>query len=212
MEQTQVVKEETQAAKTQEVESQETPKGETDLDAVMKRLEMLEGSNERLESESKKWKSRYKELESTNEEAKRERLEQEGKWQELLELEKNKNMQAAKSMQELKRQALDKELGVQVARYAKDAIDLNDVVYAVKTMGEGIVEIDPDNMTISGVQDAIALIREKKAHFFDQGRPPGQVSSRPMSQVPQKKSLAEMTMAEKNALLKEVFKPPQTKN
>lgn len=172
------------------------------LETLSQRLQELESSKERLESESKKWKSRYKELESTNEEAQSRRLEEEGKYQELLELEKNKAHTYSKQMQDLKKKALQKELRIEVSRYARDAFDLEDVVNSLPI---DLLEIDEDNMSVKGVAEAVAKVKESKHWLFDNKKVPTTMAARPENGVPSPKTLAEMSNTEKQNLLKSLI-------
>jgi hypothetical protein len=180
-----------------QAQSKQTEPSMTDL---MARLERLESSKERLENESKKWKSRYKELEQDNQSAMQKRLEEEGKYQELLELERQKRTELETQVMQTKKTALQKELRAQVANLAKDAFDIEDVV---KNLDHSLIEIDEEKFTINGLNEAVAKVKESKSYLFERPGVPGQMTGRPNNKAPQKKQLHELTKAEKDALLRE---------
>lgn len=195
--QTESAKAEGQQDNTEE-QAKATTEGESlDPNKLLERLEALESSKERLETESKKWKERYKELETENEAARQKRLEEEGKYQELLEMEKKKHATLQEQIDKTKKTALQKELLTQIARYAPNAHDFEDVY---KNMPYEMLDLDEEDMTFKNVQDAVNQVKENKPYLFATDKLPGSMSSRPDGK-PKAKDLNTMKPEEKQRML-----------
>lgn len=147
------------------------------MDDLMKRMEMLERTNERLLEESKGYKNRYRELRDGVEEEKKKQLEQQENWKELLDIEKNKTHSLQENLHNTKKQVLKEKLHYEVARHAKDAFDVNDVIAALP---RDMVNINDETLEVSGVADAVSLLKEKKPYFFEGKKSSGQPSMRPI--------------------------------
>lgn len=182
---------------TQE-QPQETEAVELDAKKLSEELESLKSQNERLLAESKKYKQRAQSVETQQEKLQREALEKEGKFQELLEMEKSNNQKVSEQMMQIKRSALQKEIKAEVARYAKDAFDVEDII---KNLDSSLLEVDEDSLTVKGIDKAVAVVRENKKYLFSNPNIPSFVNSRPNDKI-EKKSLSDMSKEEKQKLLK----------
>ena len=170
---------------------------------LAQKVEQLEASKNRILEESKEWKSKAQTLKSEKEAAERERLEQSGEVEKLLEIERNRSHELAQAKAQMEKAALKKELHFQAARFAGDAYDVSDVI---KSLPQELLSLDKENLSVQGVQDAVTKLRESKPYLFKKTAASGMADSRPASQVPQKKNYHELTQAEKDAELIELFK------
>ena len=166
---------------------------------VLVRVKELEASKARVESESRKWKEKFQRLSSEREESDKEKAKKEGNYQEVLEQEKSKLMD---QMGQIKKSALKKELRAEVSKYARDAYDIDDIV---KSLDSSLLEIDEEELSIKGIQEAVSKVREAKQYLFNSKQVPGYVSSKPESKAPPHKTLAEMNSKEKQNILKSLL-------
>jgi len=176
---------------------------QVDVNELVAKLEKLESTNARLLEESKTYKNRYESTQKEKEESERARLEEEGKIQELLDLEKSTSLQLKDQLQTLKKETLRKSLNFEAAKYAGDAYDVDDII---KSLPTDVIKMDEDALTFEGVQDAVTKLRETKPYLFKSEINTGMVDGRPTSGVPQEKTYAEMSEQEKDASLIEALK------
>ena len=175
------------------VESQE-PVQEVNVEQLMARMEKLESTNERLLSESKTNKSKYQTLKSEVETKEHDDLTKNQKWEELLEIQKNKSFELEEKNKTIRQDVLRKEINFQVARYAKDAYDVDDVI---SSLPKDMLNIDYENLEINGVKEAIELVRESKKHLFNTGVRSHGMTSEPPAEYKEKEkelSLAELLL------------------
>lgn len=178
----------------QEVETnvEETP-AEVDLNALAETVEKLKGTNDRLLAESKDWKAKYQGLRLERENIEKKELEDKESWKELLEKEKNERFQIEENFKNLKKTTLKKQLQFEVARHASDAHNLDTVL---NTLPTDLLQIDEDNLSISGVKECIDSLRKDHGYLFKQESSPAMVNKRP-STMPTSKSIGEMNKNEK---------------
>lgn len=123
----------------------------------------LKSTNERLLNESKDHAGKYRTLRdevSTKEKAD---LEQNEQWKELLDKEKNSHFELGEKYKGLRKQTLQKSLEFEIAGLAKDAFDVRDVI---NSMPLDEVNIDEDNLTFGGLEEAVKKVRESKEYLF----------------------------------------------
>ena len=104
-------------------------------------VKSLMATNERLVHEHKKYKSRAEEVESSLEDMEKQKLQEAGKTEELLELEKNKSHEATLKAKKFEREAKKRALQLEVASRARDAHDVMDVV---KNLNPELISYDDD--------------------------------------------------------------------
>jgi len=168
-------------------------------DDLAERLSKLESTNERLLTESKSWKQKAQELKRQEEDEKEQRVKQSTDKAEYVDHLEAKVKSLTEENEQTNRAVAKTSLKSVVARLAKDAYDVDDIVGHLQLSN---LEYDADNREWSGVQDEILKIRESKNYLFErkgtttmtQG-----INNKPMTSEPVK--FADMSKAEQNALL-----------
>jgi hypothetical protein len=183
------------------VENQEQT---VDIEALMKRVEQLESSNNRLLDESKSWKEKYQSERSVREKDTEKKLTENEQWKELVEIEKNKRFELESKVKDLTTLSMQKDLKYKVASLAKDAHNVEDVVAAVSR--SGMLELDKDSGTIRGIEEAYNKVREEKPYYFDLAKKSGMSAGKPDTMIPKEKSLEEKIAENPNEILASVLK------
>lgn len=165
------------------VENQEQT---VDIEALMKRVEQLESSNNRLLDESKSWKEKYQSERSVREKDTEKKLTENEQWKELVEIEKNKRFELESKVKDLTTLSMQKDLKYKVASLAKDAHNVEDVVAAVSR--SGMLELDKDSGTIRGIEEAYNRVREEKPYYFDLAKKSGMSAGKPDTMIPKARS------------------------
>lgn len=192
---------------SQEVDNEKDEKPEVvDVENLKKMVNEIKSKNERLENESKSYKQKFYSLREEIEKKEKAKLEETGSVKELLELEKNEKFQWKKQAEEYKRAILKKDLEFQVASYAKDAVDINDII---KILPTDLISVDEEKGSINGVKEAVNYLREKKPVYFSSKPNTGMVSGRP-SYSPENNDFESLSASDKDMLFKksleEMFK------
>lgn len=175
-----------------------------DVEALAKKVEQLESSNSRLLDESKTWKEKYQGVKSEREKDTEAKLTENEQWKELLDLERNKVHELSAENKSLKTRGMQTDLRYKVASLAKDAHDVEDVVTAVAK--SGMLSMDAENGSISGIEEAYNKIREEKPHFFNTAKKSGMSMGSPDNMIPKEKSAEEIIAEDPNAALAEALK------
>jgi hypothetical protein len=183
----------------QEQTSQE-PVTNPENEALLKELEQLRSSNARLLAESKENKAKYKNVLQEKEEEKRRQAEEQGNHAELAESLKNELHKTKAELESERKANLAKELRYEVAKHAKGARDVEDIIDNIGKVAGGIIQIDEDSRSFNGVADAVAKVRETKPYLFDSKPVSGMVDGRPAADVPREKTFDELTSTEKDEL------------
>ena len=170
----------------QQTESVEETKPQVSVEELMAKVEALESTNARLLEESKKNKSAAQTLKQQQEQIEREKKEKEGDYKTLLEQTEAKQRQIEKS-------ALTNLIKYEVSKFASDARDMDDIIALLPSQH---LEIDRENMKVSGVDLAVKALRESKAHLFKVCESIGQETSRPVSTPPKEKTLDDLSLGE----------------
>jgi len=165
-------------------------------------LDRIKATNERLLSESKDYKNKYSSLKSSVENETKKKLEDEKDWKSLLDKERDSNSQLNENLMKMKKQTLRKALDFEVAKYAKDAFDIEDVI---ASLDKDSVKIDEENLSIIGVEEAVNALRAKKNYLFNSNKKPAMVDDRPGFTKPEKKPIEELTINESLATLKDLM-------
>jgi predicted RNase H-like nuclease (RuvC/YqgF family) len=181
-------------------ESQENANA-VSVEDLSKRLELLERTNDRLLNENKKYKSGYQELKSSIQEEKKAQLVEQENWKELLDIEKKRAHDLESKLQATKKNVLKERLHFEVARHAKDAFDIQDVINAIP---KDMISIDEESLSVEGVSDAIMYVKEKKGYLFDNKVKSGQPSGRP-SAVTGKVSYDQLSKQEQDELFRKAL-------
>lgn len=180
----------------------EEPKEEVvDVAAIKAEVDKLKSTNERLLAESKDYKTKYSALKTTVEEKTKEKLEKDEDWKSLLEQERDAKSNLANEMLKLKKQTLRKTLDFEVARYAKDAYEVEDII---NSLDKDSIKIDEENLSITGVEEAINNLRNKKSYLFKKEVKAPMVEDRPGFNNPVKKT-GKQTITESLTSLKQLM-------
>jgi len=156
-------------------------------------LANLKGSNERLIGENSKYKSRAQEVETKLTEAQKLKLEDEGKLQERLDLEKKERQTIESKFNEQKNVVLTEKLKAGLAIACPDAHPKSiDLMLNVKEHRD-LLKIDEDNLTVAGVNDFVGKLRETHNFFFTSEKlpetetrtPSGDTLDKPLSEAEQ---------------------------
>lgn len=127
-------------------------------------------SRQRIEEESKKYKTRAQEAESKLTEAEKKKLEESGNLQELLAKEREENSKLSKRLNETTSNVIREKLRSEVAKVAKDAHDV-DMILKV-TDHKGLLKIDEEGMKIEGINDFVGKVRETHSYLFSKKEMP----------------------------------------
>jgi hypothetical protein len=161
----------------------EQPKETVELDAAALKAEVekLSATNARLLAESKDNKSKYVSLKSAVEAETKAKLEKDEDWKSLLEQERTSKETLAADLLKVKKQTLKKSLDFETAKYAKDAYEIDDIINA---LDKNAIKIDEESLSISGVEEAINVLRNKKPYLFNTAKKPTMVDERPGLNMP----------------------------
>jgi hypothetical protein len=147
------------------VESQEQSQA-VDVEALMARIEKLESTNTRLLDESKTNKGKYQNLRNEVDTKQKTALEESENWKELLEIEKNKAFELQENNKKIKQNVLKQKLNFEVARHAKNAFDVTDVI---NSLDKNLLSIDEESLEIGGIKEAVESVMNVKPHLFNTG-------------------------------------------
>ncbi len=166
------------------------------------KLNQLASSNERLLKESKDWKAKYNGVKEEVTSTKKEELEREGKLSELLELERNKSHEIQQQVAKMKRDNMKAALKYEVAKHAKDAHNIDDIV---RNIDIDMIDYNEDNNSFANVDMAVDAVRKDRTYLFLGKSAPSMPSDRPSANVPVEKSLEEQISENPNAVLKQAL-------
>ena len=186
---------------TQKPEGEE--KGTIDVEALAKKLERLESSNQRLLEESKSWKAKYQGVKSEVEQQQTEQMQEANDFKGLYEKAMQKAQTLEETLKEEKRSALESTLKYEVAKNAKDAEDTDIVLAALKMKKKDMLGYDREQGVWKGVSEAIEDLRITNPGLFRHEKP-GMESGRPQK-VPEK-TVDELISENPSAVLSEVLK------
>jgi len=172
-----------------------------DVEALVAKVEQLEQTNNRILDESKTYKEKYRQLRDGVQKEKAVKLEEGENWKELLDIEKNKTHGLEESLNKYKKTSIKKDLQFQVAKHANNAFDVEDVI---RSLPQDLISIDDENLTVQGVDEAVARVKEHKPYLFNSTTKHGMVNSRPESK-PKDKTLDERINENPNEMLKEAL-------
>ena len=178
-------------------------KGTIDVEALAKKLERLESSNQRLLEESKSWKAKYQGIRSEVEERESEQMKEANDFKGLYQKAMEKAQSLEEALKEEKRGALESTLKYEVAKNARDAEDTDLVLAALKMKKKDMLGYDREQGVWKGVDEAIEDLRVTNPGLFVKEKP-GMESGRPQK-VPEK-TVDELIDENPSAVLNEVLK------
>lgn len=153
-----------------------------DVAEVMKRLEQLQGSYDRVLEESKSNKSKAQEYRSKFEEAEKKKLEDSGDIAKLLDMERKTREEKEKEVKSLKNSILHQKIRESVSRHAGDVHDL-DILVNLPELAPFLKSAIREDLTIddSLVKDGVNKAKESKPFVFKHTQKAGVDSTRPNS-------------------------------
>ncbi len=172
---------------------------QTQMKALSVQNSKLETTNERLLTESKTNKTKWQLLRDEQETAENAKLTDQEDWKTLATKLKGEKKAENEKFQALKAKTLRKTLDFEVARWAKDAHSVDDIIHSLPST---MIDINEETFMIEGVQEAVNFLRDEKPYLFNKTTVPGTVNNRPATEKPKQKQLSEMTIDEKVELLK----------
>ena len=141
-----------------------------ELELNAERAKNLEASKSRLEDENSKMKKRAQDAEGKITEAEKAKLEEEGKFNDLLLLERKKSSELEDKLLSRTKSVLNEKVRVEVAKHAKDAHDI-DMLLRVKEHKD-LLKINEDELTVEGVENFVTKARETHSFLFGSKRMP----------------------------------------
>jgi len=166
------------------------------------RMERLESSNSRLLEESKAWKNKYQNVKSEAEERETLAMQESNDFKGLYEKAQNELAEMKQAQAEVKRDNLKSSLRYEVAKGAKDSLDVDMLVNYVA--GSEFIAYDQEAKQWKGIDDAIGAARKEKSFLFDRERV-GMANGRPSDQPPKEKSARERLADDPKAVLNELL-------
>lgn len=176
-----------------------------DVKGLISRLDQLEKSNARILDESKMWKSKYQSVRTEVEQKEKEVLEQNNDFKGLYERTLAQVNELKGQVTSLTEDKYGTALKYEVAKYGKDAEDMEILEAAVKTKKRDLVGIDKETGQWRGVDLAVEELRKSHPGLFSQ-MTPGHESGRPNAIVPQEKTLDERINEDPSGFLRESLK------
>lgn len=190
----------------QEVATKPSNDETNDIESLKSQIEQLESTKQRLLAESNKYKTRKSEVEELREQLesyKKKELETKGDWQKRLEMEQEQRLKLQNELEGQKKKILQSNVFNEVANYAKDAYDVNDLL----AQREFAQMIEVDEETLEPVKESVHAfvdsLKEKKKYLFKGNKVASMADSKPSIDKPQPKSLKQMTAQERAEYLKQ---------
>lgn len=135
-----------------------------ELDDERAKAKALTTRNDRLEDESKKNKTRAQTAEDKILEGDKAKLEEQGKLEELLAVEREENKKLNTKLITRTSSVLKEKLRAEVANEAKDAHNVDRILGV--TEHKDLLSINEDDLTVSGVKEFVSKVRESDPYLF----------------------------------------------
>lgn len=135
-----------------------------ELEEVRNQLDKLQGTNERLLGESKKYKSDYRTLISQRDESEKVELEKKEQWKDLLDREKATRLELEEENREMRSRNINKSYALEIAKHAHDANNISHVSAILeKSFTTDMVD---DNDDVKGVAALVDELRKDSPTLF----------------------------------------------
>jgi hypothetical protein len=167
-------------------EMRDKPVVNPELEAIMAKIKKMEDSNARLLEESRGYKARYQSLKENVENSEKAKLTENEQWKELLEIERNKSSEFQNKLKETNRMVLQKELALKVSTLCNDAYNVQDII---NNLPKDLINIDEENLSISGLEEAVNVVRQSRQYLFNTEKKSGMTSQRPVLDTSPEKDL-----------------------
>jgi len=153
-----------QSSQTTEQESGQT-NNNLSIEDLQKEIEKERNYRIKAIEESKHNAEKYKKLRDEIAKKEEEELAKSKNFEELLEREKQKNEEIFSKYNDLQKNTLRKSLMLEVAKYATDAHDINDVI---NNLNKDNIKMDADNFMFEGLEEEINRLKKEKWFLFKQ--------------------------------------------
>jgi len=142
------------------------------------KADALEANKTRLEEEAKKFKERAQSAEGKLSKAEEEKLQAEGKTQELLDKEKLRAKELEDKLNSTRKATLQEKLRSEVSKFAKDAHDV-DMIIRVQEH-KALLKLDEENLAIQGVEEFVNAVKGTHDYLFGKkAMPEGEGGGKP---------------------------------
>ena len=179
------------------------PQTEINVEELKGRMDKLESYNDKLLSETKQWRQKFKSLRSETDEKETQNLQEKNDFKGLYEKSNEKLMEMQQRITDEKKSSVKSAFKYEVAKLAPDAQDADALVHMLNGKTD-IIGFDKDLNKFVGVDDAISEIRSEKSWMFKTEKP-GMVNGRPQKVVTKERSLNEMLDDDSNGVLNSVI-------
>ncbi len=157
------------------------------MESMQAKMQQLSNTNERLLNESKANKNKYQGLKAEVDAKEKQQLIDSENYKELLEIEQNKLFDNQEKMKALKKKVINANLRSEVAKYAKDAYDIDDII---NSLPKDMLNVDEENLIVNGIEEGVSQVRKNKSHLFNTGpKPHGMGQERPEGYKEEKQEL-----------------------
>ena len=165
-----------------------------ELEAEKSKAKALEASKQRLEEESKTFKTRAQEAEAKISEAEKAKLEESGELEKLLQKEREEKAALSRTLESRTKSVLSEKLRAEVARHATDAHDVDMIL----KVGEhkDLLSINEEDLSVTGAEEFVSKARETHTYLFKKKKIDGHDDEDP---EPSKKAIEEKYYAELDA-------------
>lgn len=134
--------------------------------AAQEKANALSSKVERLEGESKKYKTRAQEAEEKISNAEKAKLEEQGELEKLLQAEREENKKTKSQLEKTQKGVITEKLRTEALKHADDVHDV-DMLLKISSHME-LLKIDEENLDVSGMDDFVAKARESHGYLFKQ--------------------------------------------
>lgn len=177
-----------------------------DIESLKATIEQLKSTNERLLGESQKYKTRKSEIEQLKEQLdgyKRAELEKKGDWEKRLEMEREARLQAENKLKQKDERILQSNVFNAVANYAKDAHDVNDLL--AQSEFAKMIEVDEETLEpiAESVHQFVDALKDKKKYLFKGHKVASMADTNVGIEKPKPKTISQMSVSERQKVLKE---------
>lgn len=142
---------------------EEIEKMQKDLETERANAKALANKNDRLEEESRKNKTRAQTAEEEIEEAKKKKLQDDGKLEELLATERAEKLQLSQELKDRDNKIIKSNLRAEVMKYAKDAHSVERLLSV--TEHKDLLKVNED-LTVEGGEAFVTKCRETDNFLF----------------------------------------------
>lgn len=162
------------------------------VESLMAEIQSLKVSKERILEESKGYKNKFQEASTTLSTIEREKLEKEGKTEEILLNEREEKAKLLDDLSNLKAKTLKANVRSMLSKHAKDAHSIDDLLSLKQA---STIEYDEDSLEplVDTVSSFVTSVREEKPYLFGSKQIAPMADGKPkdVKAAPRKKTLEE---------------------